>query len=450
VERIRNFQLNPSRGCKENDEIMPPPVFTPQSLPLVWNWEPDPPWEDEVLGHRATSASTKRPGRKNYNAKPLTSIHPDADCPTEIYSSVPHGEVLQSMISTLEEAFSERPIWTRDALAARVSQSPNMPMLRKALQYVGYRFTAGPWRECLIKRGVDPRLDPSHRKYQTIYFRVHDDNVEQKRWYKATALDAYGHARSPFQTFDGKSFTPGNKIWQLCDVSDPLLARLITTAPFRDSCDNASDGWFTNGALAKIRSIMRTKLDAIQLRREVTDGEFAITLEAPDIVLGKRDHKEIIVPLPNIYPTDEEIFKMSERGIHLIRTGARKATIEKGALRSRNRVASRHIINTYEDSDEDLTAPYGLSPRLAHTSNSKAMGPANMIAGATTSDVDGGMGGNKQQKNAVIGNWLSDTHKGATTESFYGAEEIPSDSGRSAMESDEEAQSDPDIPADGY
>jgi general transcription factor 3C polypeptide 5 (transcription factor C subunit 1) len=450
VEKIRNFQLDPSRGWRNNDEIMPPPLFTTQSLPLVWNWEPDPPVEEELQERGAIAVPATRPRRKNYNAK-LISTHPDADCPIDIISTVPYAEALQPMISVLQEAFGERPIWTREALAARVSHTPSMSTLRNALQYVGYRFTAGPWRDCLIKRGVDPRSDPKYRMYQTIYFRVHDDNEEQKRWHKVPpARDRDDQATSPFQTFDGKSFSPGNKVWQLCDISDPLLHRLITTAPFRDCCDNACDGWFTNGALAKIRSIMRTKLDAIQLGREVTDGDFEITLEAPDIVRGKRDHREIIVPLPNIYPSGEEIFKMSKRGIHLIRTGARKATIEKGALRSRNRAASRNMITTYEDSDDDLTAQSGMWTQPEYAMNSNDLSAASRSVVAATSDGDRGTRENIQQEDAVVGNWLSGSRNGITTESFYGAEEDRSDSGRSAAESDDDAQSDADLSADSY
>jgi general transcription factor 3C polypeptide 5 (transcription factor C subunit 1) len=450
VENIRKFKLDPSRGWKEKDEIMPPPFFTNQSLPLSWNWQPDPYVEAEPQQHSTNSNPTAvRSRRKNYNPK-MNFIHHDADCPPELPSNVSQAKGLRAMISALEEAFSERPIWTREALAIRVSHSAYITLLRKALQHLAYRFKAGPWRDCFIKRGLDPRRDPKYRAYQTIFFRVHDKDQGKKKWYQPSLVpNTYDHAKSAIQTFDGKSFTPGNKIWQMCDISDPLLDRLIKTAPYRELCDNACDGWFTNGALAKIRSIMRTKLDAIQLGKEVADDEFTVTLESPDVVLTKRDHREIVVPLPNIYPKDDEIFKMSERGIHLIRTGARKATMAKGPLRSRNRVALRPTINTYEDSDDDeLLQQPEFSQILTNTGNNNDTNQGTSTATATNGDTY--MAENEQRGDVSVAKWLSNASNEIFADSFYGAEEDNSDTGRSAPDSEDEEDFDENAPGVDY
>ncbi|EHL01451.1 putative Transcription factor tau subunit sfc1 [Glarea lozoyensis 74030] len=354
-------------------------------------------------------------------------------------------------MSLLQEVFNERPIWAREALALRVSQSPHMATLKKALQYVSYRFTAGPWRDCLIKRGVDPRRDPVYRAYQTIYFRVHNEEKAEKKWYQPSRYTgSQNHAISPIQTFDGKSFTPGNRTWQVCDISDPLLERLIKTAPVRQSCDNACDGWFTNGALAKIRSIMRTKLDVIQLGKEVTDEEFAVTLEFPDAVAGKRDHRDIVVPLPDVYPSNEEITKMSQKGIHLIRTGARKATLGKGPLRSRNRTALRHAITTYEDTDEDDPMEY---PRFSRFTSGEDENNGDPIQGTgipATSFGEAYIGQTQQDDDGSENKLLYGENEQMMPGSFDGAEDAPSDSERSELGSDEYGDSELDTPSRTY
>jgi hypothetical protein len=450
VEKIRDFQLNPSRGRKQKDEIMPPPFFTNQSLPLIWNWQPDPPEDIGLQQGSSRSNANTAPRRKNYNPT-LNSIHPDADCPTEIPADVSYAKALQPMISLLQEAFNERPIWAREALASRVSHSPHMATLKKALQYVAYRFTAGPWRDCLIKRGVDPRRDPTYRVYQTIYFRVHNEEKAEKKWYQPSRYaNSQNHARSAIQTFDGKSFTPGNRIWQVCDISDPLLERLIKTAPFRQSCDNACDGWFTNGALAKIRSIMRTKLDVIQLGKKVTDEEFAVTLEFPDVVAGKRDHRDILVPLPDVYPSNEQISKMSQNGIHLIRTGARKATLEKGPLRSRNRSALRHTITTFEDTDDDDPTKYPIIPRFTSGEDDDEGDLNQGPVIAATSFREAYIGQTRQDEVGRENEVLYGEKEQRVPGSFDGAEDAQSVSERSEIETDEDGDSDVDTANGAY
>src|SRR6266516_3607859 len=80
--------------------------------------------------------------------------------------------LLQSMIQEVNALLEERPIWTRRAITNRLSRPLGNYPAKSAFQYCAYMFRSGPWRDSLIKFGVDPRSDPKYRIYQTLFFKV--------------------------------------------------------------------------------------------------------------------------------------------------------------------------------------------------------------------------------------------------------------------------------------
>ncbi len=194
-------------------------------------------------------------------------------------------------------------------------------MIKRALQYVGYQFKGGPWRDAIIKYGIDPRSSPLYRQYQTFFFKLYEEEEKSanNQWHDIRTT--FNHTKRSGKKqdvhthiFDGKSVTLDGKVWQACDITDPLLRRLIDQAPYPDHCERAADGWFCNGTAAKIKAIMKVKLVGIRIGCVSPDADFAVSLAEPDIIKGKTS-RDIQVPVPDIRLSEEELNKLKERGV---------------------------------------------------------------------------------------------------------------------------------------
>lgn len=134
----------------------------------------------------------------------------------------------------------DRPIITRHVLYSRMGWNKR-DKIREILPYCGYIFDSGPFRECLCKYGVDPRSNPEFRHFQTMsyltYRKAGFSNVG-KGWY-AKIRDL---ARVPPESlvnaykFDGKVVSKTGNLFQMCDITDPVLRTILDTPNIRDSC----------------------------------------------------------------------------------------------------------------------------------------------------------------------------------------------------------------------
>lgn len=148
---------------------------------------------------------------------------------------------MQRLIESARLLLDEQPIWTRRALLNRVS-SENLDLVglnsaKYIYQYVGYFFDSGPWRDAIVKFGVDPRQDPSLRIYQTMMFLLdkecHDQNRRKER---KSRFGPSKLARKDTHIFDGEKISLDGKVWQVCDIKDPLLKSILTTTDIREDC----------------------------------------------------------------------------------------------------------------------------------------------------------------------------------------------------------------------
>ncbi|KAH7374197.1 RNA polymerase III transcription factor IIIC subunit-domain-containing protein [Cadophora sp. MPI-SDFR-AT-0126] len=304
IEDIRRFKLDERRGWKPNEHIIPPPIMSSHALPFNWGW------------HQAAHLSQEQDNEGNRvlinHSKPekggvIYLGHDVEEIPTEPDREEPTDEAIQALIVTLKEAMKERPIWTRRSLLNRVGSVPGIYQFKQAIPFVGYQFKGGPWRDALIKFGVDPRTDPRYRQYQTFFFQFNDEaeKLDGEPWrdnrqnFNLSKEHGITHTTDDTHVFDGKKLTLDGKIWQVCDITVPLLVNLMEDAPYRDKCEILTDGWYCNGTIAKFKGIMKTKLVAVKARREVADSEFEPALAVPDIVPDKLS-KLIPVPLPDL------------------------------------------------------------------------------------------------------------------------------------------------------
>jgi len=320
VEEVKKYRFSDSRGWKKDEEFMPPPVFTNHSLPFNWGWHQNPNIGETVDAYgRKTLINRSKPRRVELPY--LNHDIPDQQVPAFAALEEPKDPDLIQLIGELKLALEERPIWTRRALVNKVGNSEVLYMIKRALQYVGYQFKGGPWRDAIIKYGIDPRTDKKYRPYQTFFFKIYDEEerTANSQWHDIRTN--FNHTKRSGKKknllthlFDGKSVTLDGKVWQACDITDPLIANLIKNAPYPDHCENNSDGWFCNGTAAKIKSIMRTKIQGIQVGRLPPDEDFKISIEAPDYVPDKTS-REIQVPIPDVKLTPADLERMKSRGV---------------------------------------------------------------------------------------------------------------------------------------
>ena len=203
-----------------------------------------------------------------YDTPAVPTMAPDDIIPE---SSLP--ESFKTLLAAMREILTRRPVCTRRYLQNHVpldvwkKVGPNAA--KQLWQYVGYIWNSGPWRDSICALGIDPRKDQEMRWYQTMMFQVETESGDTS---PATArsskirndrkLAAEGKYREG-HIFDGRTVGLDGKVWQLCDITDPLLRGILETSTVREVCHETSDGWFTNGTMAKLRVIMKAKLQMI-------------------------------------------------------------------------------------------------------------------------------------------------------------------------------------------
>lgn len=194
---------------------------------------------------------------------------------------------LQTLIAQIRAELKKRPIITRHLLYNKLGWD-RRSRLRQAAIYCGYFFESGPWREALVQWGVDPRKDPMYRKYQTVSFlsylktgrakhgKSFDDHVQRLSQMPASEL-ATQHI------FDGKSVSDTGNLFQFCDLTDPLLAKIVATEDVRTTCAPTFQGWYHVGTWAKITVILKDKTNSIIAGETPNDDRYARVAAWPEL-----------------------------------------------------------------------------------------------------------------------------------------------------------------------
>lgn len=235
--------------------------------------------------------------------------------------------LFEHVVKAMQTCMEERPVWTRRSIINRIVDIPYDPahpekrfprtlsqqIVKNAIQYAGYQFKGGPWRDALVKYGYDPRTDRNARQYQCLIFRLRRLEVGQmgtmwqeirKNDLAATKLTFDENADS--HIFDGKKYHDDGKVWQVCDITDPILAKLLSEAPYRPECDIEGSGWYHRGLWAKARAIMKCKMRGIQFGRELKDSDFEAALASRDDTPDLETARNIAIPTPDLKLTEAE------------------------------------------------------------------------------------------------------------------------------------------------
>lgn len=150
---------------------------------------------------------------------------------------------LKQAVKNIAALMEIRPVVTR-RVAMNLIDWGSESLFKEATQYVGYSFRSGPWRDALVKYGIDPRTDPKYRVYQTLSFQLMSKDRllaaakkmpdGKNTWIRS---ERYKKDELPSHVFDGKGITTNGKTWQICDITESLISGLLETRNLRQDCD---------------------------------------------------------------------------------------------------------------------------------------------------------------------------------------------------------------------
>ncbi|KAK4230446.1 RNA polymerase III transcription factor IIIC subunit-domain-containing protein [Podospora fimiseda] len=339
VDKLKKFSLVPGIETGDNIDLIPPPYFTPMSLPFGYGYAQNPHTKEITCGlptelgsleedqeyERVVNVTSRIPAAGYFIAH---DEYPVPDKPRR-QPDMSDPQVA-AIITEMQLAMEERPIWTRRSMWNRLGHKfaelpKNGGLVRHCLQYAGYQFKGGPWRDALVKYGLDPRSDPKYRIYQTLIFKLHKTRIGTvgRSWQAVRrneisvanfgkAWDDLGEGDDKLlrtHIFNGKSFSTDGKVWQVCDITDPLLASLFSNAEVRSECDNEVSGFYHRVLWSVSKAIMKTKMVAVRFGRALTDDDFSAALE---VVKGPNDGGDggsgnsIGISLPDLNLSPEE------------------------------------------------------------------------------------------------------------------------------------------------
>ncbi|CAG8570638.1 8678_t:CDS:10 [Diversispora eburnea] len=172
-------------------------------------------------------------------------------------------------IARIQKLFSERPIWTRLALLNNLPVSERR-IVKMLLPLISYWMINGPWRDCWIRYGYDPRKDK----------------------------DARFSVPRTSHIFDGRTTQRDIAVFQMCDITDPLLKSLIESPDSVQEDCTERDGHYKQSALLKMRKVMRRKFKALTEDKTLKDEDFEDLL--CDDSLGNEDDGREVEELSEI------------------------------------------------------------------------------------------------------------------------------------------------------
>ncbi|OOQ89026.1 putative RNA polymerase III transcription factor subunit [Penicillium brasilianum] len=314
LEKIKQFDIEMTKGATLGVDLIPPPSFSQGEVPFQYIYRQNPMVKKAVdQSGEVTTVNTQQAARVRTHLVPY-DIPQVPNQPQEGLAPIEDLEKgLRATIQFLEELFSKRPAWTRRAIRNFLTTDEQRNFLRHAVPYVGYIFRSGPWRDAIVKLGHDPRTSPAYRDYQTFMFRIlpreaelaRDSGTGRRHNIPRTIGDETNQTSDLKNThlFTGKLPLPRDgRIWMACDITDPVLKNILypPNPPenfLRPSCEIITDGWFGNGTLAKVKTIMRWKIQTLIEDRPPRDADFWRVIAFPDHAYTEADLGLFTVPL---------------------------------------------------------------------------------------------------------------------------------------------------------
>ncbi|KAK4888431.1 tau 95 subunit of transcription factor TFIIIC [Elasticomyces elasticus] len=273
-DNLKDFSIDLNPLARGGAVYPLPPTFNATEQPYQYKYE-------QAYAVKYKFSATGEPicesgyGSVKRVAEPLA---PDAETvptgpPEDLKMSGRQDDLVLRAVEELKKLLETRPLATKRVFGNALSHYRE-DVLKEANQWAGYYFSAGPWRDVLIKYGVDPRKDPQYRMYQTMTFVLERDVAKASK--RGIPSMAARKAEAQNHIFDGKTIPSKIKVWQLCDLTDPIIQELVRTTDLPATCDVYQSGWFHASTLSKARVILKDKTKCLLLGQPAPESEYAL------------------------------------------------------------------------------------------------------------------------------------------------------------------------------
>ncbi|KAI1500975.1 RNA polymerase III transcription factor IIIC subunit-domain-containing protein [Biscogniauxia marginata] len=374
VSKLRQFKLEQGVDTAPTQEIIPPPHFTGKVIGFNYNYEQNPGVKESGLDEAGETRLVNTQGRKKSSFGYF--IHhnqfPVPDKPQQGHDR--NYKIPDNLLNQLRDLMERRPIWTRRALLNHIHGTYTDSVLKFAIQLIGYQFRGGPWRDAIVKYGVDPRSDAKYRIYQTLAFKLARNTVGMVKlpWQTIRKGQVQKHNKNRDRNshlWDGESYATDGKFWQICDITDPFVLKMIEQAPLQTKCDLNESGWYHRGTWRKVKVVMKAKMVAINRGRLGSDDDhpqkkgfiYNSFLEAKMQLYPEISEKLYAISLEGLLRPLEELDVNRHRRRTLLSSTTKKRATSAAADAASSPGEATHISGrdeerTHWDSDNMLSA----------------------------------------------------------------------------------------------
>jgi general transcription factor 3C polypeptide 5 (transcription factor C subunit 1) len=233
-DKVKTFALNPKKGQVPDQEIQPPPAVQLAQLPIPYGYKQNISVrfirENGVL----KSINTALVPKTIVHIIPFDVPIVPSESPVPLEPEESLEPRIRECIGRLRTALKSRPVMSR-----RVQNALGKPatddVLKRCWAYLGYMFRTGPFKDVLIAFGIDPRSDPKYRVYQSISIQIPEGRNNKERFGEGNLNT--DEDRPKTYIFDGKGVYIDGRVWQVCDVTDPVLKNYMEQVSVTDEFD---------------------------------------------------------------------------------------------------------------------------------------------------------------------------------------------------------------------
>lgn len=260
--------------------FLPPVAFTrtdTMQVTLLKNEKVD--VKDERSDPNVTFAVTNRSSRSvNGISIAFNMSDPIPMKPNEMVKDLVKNKFMtQEEYDEVFKLFQERPIWTLASLRASMRLPPRR--LNFLLADMAYYYSTGPWRNCFVRFGYDPRSDFESRFYQMLDYRMRQGfkgdigarrstgvnrRVKVPAKYESSILNdeevEENHQKRRLEAiFNCDTIPPFRaRHYQFADVNIPKIQEMLhkLPTPMSGTICHEKRGWLPDGFIETCRDVL--------------------------------------------------------------------------------------------------------------------------------------------------------------------------------------------------
>jgi general transcription factor 3C polypeptide 5 (transcription factor C subunit 1) len=277
-------------------------------------------------------AVTNRMSRAtNGIAVPFSMVDPVPSLPNDSVKDIITTITLitQDDLDEVKKLFKERPIWTLASLRAHMKLPPKR--LNYILAGVAFYYSTGPWRNCFVRLGFDPKKNFESRYYQMLDYRVRQgagfkEEVTKRRpagvnrrvkvhskdfgaVKEESQIEQDYHRRRIEAIFTLDTIPPFRaRHYQFIDIHVPKIQEMLQKipSPFSGVLCNEKRGWLPVGFMEMCRDILTDIAQSNMMKhcreKNISLEEFRATediiSEAPTGEDEDQDSDDSDIPFP--------------------------------------------------------------------------------------------------------------------------------------------------------